>query len=148
MEALLVSVGVVALAEIGDKTQLLAILLAARFRARLSVVLGILAATVANHLLAATLGTLVGDWLTPDVLRAILVVSFLAMAAWTMMPDRLDGPPKLFDRFGAFGATAISFFLIEMGDKTQVATVALAARYHSIALVAADRKSTCLNSSH
>ena len=77
--------------------------------------LGILAATVANHLLAATLGTLVGDWLTPDVLRAILVVSFLAMAAWTMMPDRLDGPPKLFDRFGAFGATAISFFLIEMG---------------------------------
>ena len=137
MEALLVSVGVVALAEIGDKTQLLAILLAARFRARLSVVLGILAATVANHLLAATLGTLVGDWLTPDVLRAILVVSFLAMAAWTMMPDRLDGPPKLFDRFGAFGATAISFFLIEMGDKTQVATVALAARYHSIALVAA-----------
>lgn len=137
MEALLVSTGIVALAEIGDKTQLLAILLAARFRAPVSIVLGIFAATVVNHLLAATAGTLVGDWLTPDVLRAILAVSFIAMAVWTLMPDRLDGPPKMFDRLGAFGATAISFFLIEMGDKTQIATVALAARYHSILAVAA-----------
>ena len=137
MEALLVSTGVVALAEIGDKTQLLAILLAARFRAPLPIILGIFAATAVNHGLAALVGNAAGDFLTPDVLRLILAVSFLAMAAWMLLPDRLDEGPKMFGRLGAFGATAISFFLIEMGDKTQLATVALAAHYHSVVLVAA-----------
>jgi putative Ca2+/H+ antiporter (TMEM165/GDT1 family) len=136
MEAILVSVGVVAFAEIGDKTQLLAVLLAARFQKPLPVILGILAATILNHLIAATLGTLAADRLTPDVLRWILAVSFLAMGVWTLIPDRLDGEPKLFENFGAFGATLFSFFLVEIGDKTQIATLALAARFHSIVPVA------------
>ena len=137
LDSLLVSTGVVALAEIGDKTQLLAILLAARFRAPLAIVSGIFAATVANHTLAAFAGDVASDFFTPETLRWILVVSFLAMAVWTLIPDQLEGEPKTFDRFGAFGATLISFFLVEMGDKTQVATVALAARYHTVFLVAA-----------
>lgn len=137
MEAFFVSTGVVALAEIGDKTQLLAILLAARFRAPLPIVLGIFAATVVNHGLAALLGDVAGAWLTPDMLRVILAVSFAAMAIWMLLPDRLDKGPAMIDRLGAFGATAISFFLIEMGDKTQLATVALAAHYHSVVAVAA-----------
>ena len=129
--------GVVALAEIGDKTQLLAILLAARFRRPIPIVLGIFVATVLNHTLAAFAGNLAGDLLSAEVLRWVLVVSFLAMAIWTLIPDRMEDEPKSYERFGAFGATLVSFFFVEMGDKTQVATVALAARYHAVLLVAA-----------
>jgi len=136
METFFVSAAAIAFAELGDKTQLLAIVLAARFREPLPIILGILAATGANHLLAAFFGNLAGDWLSPAVLRWILAGSFIAMALWTLLPDKLTGEPKSFDRFGAFGATAISFFLIEMGDKTQIATMALAARFHSVLLVA------------
>ncbi len=137
METLLVSAGAVAFAELGDKTQLLAIVLAARFRAPIPIILGILAATLVNHTLAALLGSFAGDLLSEDVLRGVLVVSFLAMAVWALLPDRLDTAPKMFNRFGAFGATLVSFFLIEMGDKTQIATMALAARFHSVLLVTA-----------
>jgi putative Ca2+/H+ antiporter (TMEM165/GDT1 family) len=136
MEAFLVSTGVVALAEIGDKTQLLAILLAVRFRAPVPIILGILGATVFNHTLAAVLGTYIGEWLGQN-LSWILAVSFIAMGLWTLLPDKLDKEPKLFENFGAFGATLIAFFLIEMGDKTQLATMALAARFNSVVLVAA-----------
>jgi putative Ca2+/H+ antiporter (TMEM165/GDT1 family) len=128
--------GVVAFAELGDKTQLLAILLAARFHRPLPIILGILVATVLNHTLAAVLGLYIGDWLGEN-LRWILVGSFLAMGIWTLWPDKLSAKPKLSDRFGAFAATLISFFLIEIGDKTQLATMALAARFHSVLLVAA-----------
>ena len=136
MEAFLISTGVVALAELGDKTQLLAILLATRFRAPIPIILAILGATILNHTLAAVLGLYIGDWLG-DNLRWILAVSFLAMGIWTLLPDKLSGEPKLFDRFGAFAATLVSFFLIEIGDKTQLATMALAARFHSVLVVAA-----------
>jgi putative Ca2+/H+ antiporter (TMEM165/GDT1 family) len=135
MEALLVSAGVVALAEIGDKTQLLAILLAVRFRAPIPILLGILGATLVNHTLAAILGTYIGAWLGQN-LSGILAISFLAMGIWTLLPDKLDKEPKLIEKFGAFGATLISFFLIEMGDKTQLATMALAARFNDVILVA------------
>jgi putative Ca2+/H+ antiporter (TMEM165/GDT1 family) len=136
MEAFLVSTGVVALAEIGDKTQLLAILLAVRFRAPVPIILGILGATIFNHTLAAVLGTYIGEWLGQN-LSWILAVSFIAMGLWTLLPDKLDKQPRLFEKFGAFGATLIAFFLIEMGDKTQLATMALAARFNSVVLVAA-----------
>jgi Ca2+/H+ antiporter, TMEM165/GDT1 family len=136
VEAFFISAGVVALAEIGDKTQLLAILLATRFRAPLPVILGILAATLFNHTLAAWLGTYIGAWLGQN-LRWILAVSFFAMGIWALLPDSLDKQPRLFEKFGAFGATLISFFLIEMGDKTQLATMALAARFHTVIPVAA-----------
>jgi putative Ca2+/H+ antiporter (TMEM165/GDT1 family) len=131
VEAFLVSVGAVALAELGDKTQLLAILLAARFRAAMPVIMGILAATALNHTLAAVLGLFIGNWLGEN-LSWILAVSFFAMGIWTLLPDKLDNQPHAFDKFGAFGATLISFFLIEMGDKTQLATMALAARFHTV----------------
>jgi len=137
METFLISVGAITFAELGDKTQLLAIVLAARFRAPVPIILGILAATMTNHSLAALFGSLASDWLSPDLLRWVLVVSFVAMAVWTLLPDKLDSEPTMFARFGAFGATLVSFFLIEMGDKTQIATMALAARYHSVLLVTA-----------
>ncbi|MDA8232235.1 MAG: TMEM165/GDT1 family protein [Magnetospirillum sp.] len=137
MEAFLVSSGVVAIAEIGDKTQLLALILAARYRAPVPIILGILAATVLNHTLAAWLGTLVAGWLGGESLRWGLGLSFLAMAAWALVPDKADDGPRVFDNAGAFLATLFSFFLIEIGDKTQIATVALAARFHDVALVAA-----------
>ena len=136
MEAFLISAGMVAFAELGDKTQLLAILLAARFRAPLPIVLGILGATALNHTLAAVLGLYIGDWLGEN-LRWILAASFLAMGIWTLIPDRLSSEPKLLDRFGPFAATLIAFFLIEIGDKTQLATMALAARFHSVFVVTA-----------
>ena len=136
MEAFLISTGVVAFAELGDKTQLLAILLAARFRAPMPIIFGILGATILNHTLAAVLGLYIGDWLGEN-LRWILAASFLAMGIWTLIPDRLSNEPKLFDRFGAFAATLIAFFLIEIGDKTQLATMALAARFHSVFVVTA-----------
>jgi putative Ca2+/H+ antiporter (TMEM165/GDT1 family) len=137
LEAFLVSTGVVALAEMGDKTQLLALLLAARYRRALPVVAGILVATLANHALAAWLGAGIADFIGRDALRWVLGLSFLAMAGWTLIPDRIDGEEKLHGRFGAFGATLIAFFLVEIGDKTQIATIALAANYASIATVVA-----------
>ncbi|MBN9206962.1 TMEM165/GDT1 family protein [Methylibium petroleiphilum] len=131
MEAFLVSTGIVALGEMGDKTQLLALLLAARFRRPLPIILGILVATLVNHACAAAVGDWIARALGPDVLRWVIGGSFLAMAAWMLVPDRLDdeaeGSSRL--RLGVFGTTVVAFFLAEMGDKTQIATVALAARY-------------------
>ena len=131
MEAFFVSTGIVALAEMGDKTQLLALLLAARFRKPWPIVAGIFVATIANHALAGAVGAWVTTVLGPDVLRWVLGVSFIAMAAWMLIPDKADdlandGPPRL----GVFGTTVVVFFLAEMGDKTQIATVMLAARYN------------------
>lgn len=138
LEALLTSTAIVALAEIGDKTQLLAILLATRFKRPWPIVAGILVATLANHFLAALLGSEVAAVLDGTAFRYAVALSFLAMAAWTLVPDKLDDeeepkPP----RFGVFVTTVVAFFLVEMGDKTQVATAALAARFGDIALVAA-----------
>jgi putative Ca2+/H+ antiporter (TMEM165/GDT1 family) len=137
MEALFVSTGVVALAEIGDKTQLLALILAARYRTPLPIVLGILFATLLNHGLAAWLGALAAGWLGADMLRWILGAGFLAMAGWCLVPDKAEDGPPAAAKMGAFLATLIAFFLVEIGDKTQIATVALAARFHDIVLVTA-----------
>jgi putative Ca2+/H+ antiporter (TMEM165/GDT1 family) len=137
MDAFLVSTGIVALAEIGDKTQLLAFLLAARFRRPLPIVFGIFAATVANHAFAAAVGALVSRLLGPDVMRWVLGLAFIGMAAWIMVPDDIDADDAAPARFGVFLTTVIAFFLAEMGDKTQVATVALAARYPSALAVVA-----------
>ncbi|HSW07727.1 TMEM165/GDT1 family protein, partial [Aquabacterium sp.] len=138
MEAFLVSTGVVALGEMGDKTQLLAMLLAARFKRPLPIIAGILVATLANHALAGVLGEGVARALGPDLLRWVIGLSFLAMAAWMLIPDRVDADSAGGrQRFGVFGTTVLAFFLAEMGDKTQIATVALAARYHALAAVVA-----------
>ena len=135
MEAFLISTGIVGLAEIGDKTQLLAFLLAAKFRKPLPIVLAIFVATIANHAFAAAVGAWITSMLGPDVLRWVLGVSFLAMAAWTLIPDKLDEDDTKLAKYGVFLTTLIAFFMAEMGDKTQVATVALAARYHDIVSV-------------
>src|SRR5258708_7951696 len=137
LEASLVSLGIGALAEIGDKTQLLALVPAARYRRPVPVILGILVATLANHALAGWLGAGVAAALGPQALRWILGLSFLAMAAWTLIPDKLEKEKPQGARLGAFAATLVAFFLVEMGDKTQIATAALAARYASIAAVVA-----------
>ncbi|MFM8339134.1 MAG: TMEM165/GDT1 family protein [Fluviibacter sp.] len=130
MEALLISTGVVALAEIGDKTQLLAFLLAARFKKPVPIILGILAATVLNHGLAGAAGAWITSNVSPDILRWVLGASFIAKAIWTLIPDEIEEDEEMVaKRFGVFGATAITFFLAEMGDKTQIATVAMAAHY-------------------
>jgi putative Ca2+/H+ antiporter (TMEM165/GDT1 family) len=128
LEAFLVSTGVVALAEIGDKTQLLAFLLAAKFRRPLPIVLGILAATLANHALAGALGAWLTTLVTPEILRWGLGIGFLAMAAWMLIPDTLDADDAQLPKLGVFAATFVAFFVAEMGDKTQIATVALAAQ--------------------
>jgi putative Ca2+/H+ antiporter (TMEM165/GDT1 family) len=135
MEAFLLSTGIVALAEMGDKTQLLSLLLAARFRRPLPIILGIFVATLLNHALAGALGTLLTEWLGPTALRWILGLSFLAMAVWTLIPDRIDGLEAKPAAFGVFGTTTVAFFLAEMGDKTQVATVALAAKFGAFEMV-------------
>ena len=137
LEAFLVSTGVVALAEMGDKTQLLALLLAARFRRALPVVAGIFVATLANHAVAAWLGAGIAEALGREALRWILGLSFLAMAGWTLIPDHIEAGEKPHGRFGAFGTTLIAFFLVEIGDKTQIATIALAANYASVTAVVA-----------
>ena len=137
MEAFLISTGIVALAEIGDKTQLLAFILAAKFRKPVPIILGILIATLVNHGFAGAVGTLVTTLLSPEALRWILGVSFIAMAVWTLIPDKFDEDEAKFARFGVFGTTLIAFFLAEMGDKTQVATVALAAQFQSLFCVVA-----------
>src|SRR5271165_2657679 len=138
MEAFLVSAAVVALAEIGDKTQLLALVLAARYRQPLPIIAGILCATIVNHALAGAVGTWLIHALGPELMRIALALSFFAMAVWIFIPDKLDpdatrAPP----RFGVFGTTVVSFFLAEMGDKTQIATVALAAKYAAFYAVVA-----------
>lgn len=130
--AALISTGTVALAEIGDKTQLLALLLAARFRKPWPIIAGILVATLLNHALAAWFGALVADSLPPDSLRWIVAGSFLAVALWTLKPDQLDAEGESLPARGAFLATAVAFFIAEMGDKTQVATVLLAAKYEPL----------------
>tara|TARA_B100000427_G_scaffold316035_1_gene310711 strand:- start:218 stop:799 length:582 start_codon:yes stop_codon:yes gene_type:complete len=138
MESFLVSTGVVAVAEIGDKTQLLALVLAARFRKPVPIILGILVATLANHGLAAWVGLLVANWLGAEALRWILGLSFLAMAVWIMIPDKVDDDEgATVGRYGPFIATVISFFLLEIGDKTQIATIALAARFNDLIMVTA-----------
>jgi Ca2+/H+ antiporter, TMEM165/GDT1 family len=138
MEALLVSTGVVALGEMGDKTQLLAILLAAKFRRPIPIIFGILVATLVNHAFAGLVGDWVAKALGPDILRWVIGVSFIAMAAWMLIPDRVDDAAAGGKhRFGVFGTTVVAFFLAEMGDKTQIATVALAARYHDLIAVVA-----------
>jgi putative Ca2+/H+ antiporter (TMEM165/GDT1 family) len=130
VDAFFVSTGIVALAEIGDKTQLLALLLVLRFRQPGPIVLGIFVATVANHALAGALGQLVSNVLSDTWLYALLAVSFIAVAAWTLVPDTLadDETPSI-SRYGAFIATLVAFFIAEMGDKTQIATVVLAAQF-------------------
>jgi putative Ca2+/H+ antiporter (TMEM165/GDT1 family) len=137
MEAFLVSTGAVALGEIGDKTQLLALLLAAKFRRPVPIILGILVATLVNHALAGAVGTAIAAWLGPETLRWIIGGSFIAMAAWMLIPDRIDEDDSTPQRFGVFGTTVIAFFIAEMGDKTQIATVALAARYADLGAVVA-----------
>ncbi len=130
MEALLVSTGVVALAEIGDKTQLLAFILAARFKKPVPIILGILVATTINHGLAGALGAWITAAVSPGILRWVLGLSFLGMAIWTLIPDEIEADEtEVARKLGVFGATAVTFFLAEMGDKTQLATVALAAHY-------------------
>jgi putative Ca2+/H+ antiporter (TMEM165/GDT1 family) len=137
MEAFLVSAGVVALGEIGDKTQLLALMLSARFRRPLPIILGILVATLANHALAGLLGNLVRTYLPPEVLRWAVALSFFAVAAWALKPDTLDrdAPTPATTRWGVFGVTTAAFFLAEIGDKTQVATMVLAAKFDALPAV-------------
>ncbi len=136
MEALWISTGIVALAEIGDKTQLLAFLLAARFKKPLPIIAGILCATVVNHGLAGALGAWITASLSPEILRWVLGASFIGMAVWTLIPDKIeDDEGDIASRWGVFGATLITFFLAEMGDKTQIATVAMAAHFADPVLV-------------
>jgi len=138
MESLLISTGVVALAEMGDKTQLLAFILAARFKKPVPIILGILCATLINHGLAGALGAWITSLLSPEVMRWILGLSFIGMAIWTLIPDEIEEEEtQVAKRMGVFGATLVTFFLAEMGDKTQLATVALAANYATPALVIA-----------
>ena len=137
LEPLLTSTAVVAIGEIGDKTQLLAIVLAAKFRKPVPILLGILAATLLNHAAAATLGYYLSDWLSGQVFRVVVGLAFLAMASWALIPDKMDDELKTLGRGGIFLTTLVTFFIVEIGDKTQIATSLLAARYHQIALVTA-----------
>lgn len=138
MESFIVSTGVVALAEIGDKTQLLAFILAARFKKPVPIVAGILVATLVNHGLAGALGTWITSVVSPDIMRWVLGASFIGMAIWTLIPDKIEEEETQMARhLGVFGATLVTFFLAEMGDKTQIATVALAAHYATPMLVVA-----------
>jgi len=138
LESLLISTGVVALAEIGDKTQLLAFILAARFKKPLPIIAGILVATLFNHGLAGALGAWITAMVDPSILRWVLGVSFIAMAVWTLIPDKIEEEEtEVALKLGVFGATLVTFFLAEMGDKTQIATVALAAHYPSPLMVVA-----------
>jgi putative Ca2+/H+ antiporter (TMEM165/GDT1 family) len=136
LEALLASTGLVALAEIGDKTQLLSLALAAKYRRPVPILIGIALATLLNHALAAALGTWLTGLVGPRVLQGVLAVSFVAMAAWMLVPDKLELAERP-ARFGILATTTVAFFFVEMGDKTQVATVALAAKYAAFSLVVA-----------
>jgi len=143
MEAFLVSIGTVALAEMGDRTQLLSLVLAARYRRPWPILAGILLATLVNHAAAAWVGIAVGRLLTPAILDGIVGLSMIAMAIWTLRPDSLDETASVSTR-GAFVATTICFFIAEIGDKTQIATIALAAGYSSLATVVAGSTSGML----
>lgn len=136
MEALLVSTSVVALAEIGDKTQLLSFVLAAKLKRKYAILWGIFFATLANHALAGYVGAWLATLVSPLVLKWIVALSFLVFGVWALKPDTLESDPKL-RRAGVFVTTLVAFFLVEMGDKTQLATVALAARYDALAAVVA-----------
>jgi len=135
MDALFTSTAVVALAEIGDKTQLLAILLATRFRKPVPIIFGILVATLANHFFAALLGASVASIFQSGWFHYLVAAGFLAMAIWTLIPDKIDDLEDKPARFGAFLTTTVAFFLVEMGDKTQIATVALGAQFQQVVLV-------------
>ena len=135
MESFLVSTGLVALAEIGDKTQLLALVLAARYRKPVPIILGILLATLLNHAVAAALGVWVTELVDAKILRWALGVSFIAMGAWMLIPDKYEQQQAKEPRFGVFLTTLCAFFVLEIGDKTQVATVALAANYDALVAV-------------
>jgi putative Ca2+/H+ antiporter (TMEM165/GDT1 family) len=138
VEAFLVSTGVVALGEMGDKTQLLAFLLAARFKRPIPIILGIFVATVFNHAVAGAVGNWIAQQLGPDILRWAVGLGFIGMAAWMLVPDEADDDnTAALQRFGVFGTTVLTFFIAEMGDKTQLATVALAARYQDLLQVVA-----------
>ena len=137
MEAFLIATGIVALAEIGDKTQLLAFILAAKFRKPVPIILGILVATIANHAFAGAVGTWITSAVSPDTLRWVLGLSFIGMAIWTLIPDKFDEEEATLAHYGVFTTTLIAFFLAEMGDKTQIATVALAAQYNAFVAVVA-----------
>lgn len=137
MEAFLISTGIVALAEIGDKTQLLAFILAAKYRKPWPIIAGIFVATLANHAGAGALGAWLTSLISPAYLRWVLGISFLAMALWTLIPDKFDEKDAKLARFGVFGTTLVAFFLAEMGDKTQIATIALVAEYHAFYSVVA-----------
>ena len=137
MEALITSTALVALAEIGDKTQLLAIVLAARLKRPMPIIAGIFVATIANHFLAALVGAQAASWLEGAWFGYLIAASFIAMAIWTLIPDTLDAVDDKPARFGAFFATLIAFFWVEMGDKTQIATIALGARFHAVLPVTA-----------
>ena len=137
LEAFAVSTGIVAIAEIGDKTQLLSLVLASRFKRPWPIVAGILLATLLNHAAAGAIGAWLLQLVGEDRMRWILAVSFLAMAAWALVPDKLDEKDEITPTGGIFWTTAVLFFFVEMGDKTQLATVALAARFDSLAAVVA-----------
>lgn len=138
MEAFFISTAIVAIAEMGDKTQLLALVLAARFRKPWPIVLGILVATLANHALAGAAGAWVTTFLGPQTLRWVLALCFIGMAVWMLIPDKLDeAETASASRWGVFGTTVVAFFLAEMGDKTQIATVVLAAKYNAYLWVVA-----------
>ncbi len=137
MDAFLISTGIVALAEIGDKTQLLAFILAAKFRKPVPIIMGIFVATIANHAFAGALGSWITSVVAPETLRWILGISFIGMAVWTLIPDKFEEDDARLAQSGVFGATLIAFFLAEMGDKTQVATIALAAQYQAFFSVVA-----------
>lgn len=133
MQTFLISALTVALAEIGDKTQLLALILAAKYRKPWPIALGILVATLINHALAGSVGMLVANWFSPETLKWIVALSFIAIAAWTLKPDTADeNDAGRGSNHGAFIATTLSFFLAEMGDKTQIATAVIAAEYHPL----------------
>jgi Ca2+/H+ antiporter, TMEM165/GDT1 family len=136
MDALFTSTAVVALAEIGDKTQLLAIVLATRFKRPVPIIAGIFAATIANHFLAALLGAQAASFLDGRWFHYLIAISFIAMAAWTLVPDKIDDFDDKPSRFGPFLTTLVAFFLVEMGDKTQIATIALGARFNDVVPVA------------
>lgn len=135
MEALWTSAGLVAIAEIGDKTQLLAIVLAARFRAPAPIILGILCATLLNHAAAAALGFIIAQWLSGQTFQLVVGAAFIAMAAWALVPDKDDDRAERMNAGGVFVTTLVAFFIVEIGDKTQIATSLLAARFQDIALV-------------
>ncbi|AOV03774.1 MULTISPECIES: TMEM165/GDT1 family protein [Delftia] len=138
MEAFLISTSVVALAEMGDKTQLLSLVLAARFRKPWPIVAGIFVATLVNHALAGAVGAWITSYLGENAMRWILGLSFIAMAVWMLIPDKLDEDEVSgHSRWGVFGTTLVAFFLAEMGDKTQIATVMLAAKYNAYLWVVA-----------